>query len=110
MKQLTILLTLLIVTHGVAQSINSNLKSRPIDIIHQQEQLKPRWRGYVSTYDSADLQSVPTQYIDNVKKKIKRKKNKLGLIIGMGTDCKSALSYMTDFFTYPSDRVMKHTI
>jgi hypothetical protein len=41
MKQLTTVLTLLIVTHGVAQSINSNLKSRPIDIIHQQEQLKP---------------------------------------------------------------------
>jgi hypothetical protein len=38
-------------------------------------------------------------------------KNKLGLIIGMGTDCKSALSgckstlsYMTYFFTYPRDR------
>jgi hypothetical protein len=30
--------------------------------------LVPRSRGYISTYDSADLQSVPTQYIDKVRK------------------------------------------
>jgi hypothetical protein len=40
MKQLTTVLTLLIANHGVAQSINSNLKSRQIDIIYKQEQLK----------------------------------------------------------------------
>jgi hypothetical protein len=28
----------------------------------------------------------------------------LGLIIGMGTDCKSALSYIRDFLANPSDR------
>jgi hypothetical protein len=26
----------------------------------------------------------------------------------VGTDCKSALSYLRDFFTYPSDRVLYH--
>jgi hypothetical protein len=40
MKQLTIVLIVLIATHGVAQSINSDLKSRSIDIINKQEQLK----------------------------------------------------------------------
>jgi hypothetical protein len=27
----------------------------------------PRWRRYVSTHDSADLQSVPTRQINNLK-------------------------------------------
>ena len=39
--------------------------------------------------DNADLQSVSTQYIEKVRKELKKK---LGLIIGMGTDCKSVLS------------------
>jgi hypothetical protein len=30
----------------------------------------------------------------------------LGLIIGMGTDCKSALSYIRDFLANPSDRIL----
>jgi hypothetical protein len=41
MKQLTTLLILLIAIHGHSQEISSDLKSRSIDVIYKQEQLKP---------------------------------------------------------------------